>query len=269
VQLDRNTGKSRGFGYVTFATTEAADAAMALNGTKEIDGRTLRLDKSADVGSNREKRAQAFGDVPSAPSKVLFVGNLSWNTVEDTLWDAFSEYGEVSSVRLPTDRESGKPKGYGYIEFSVVDSAQKAFDAMSGQELDGRQIRLDFSQPRDANGAGRGRGAGFDGGRGRGGFGGGRGRGGFDGGRGRGGFDGGRGRGGGRVRRFTLFEILRPDNLFCHRVVVAIAAAAGVEPEAECETAPLLPLKVTRSLSNIVPRFRPYLQFPRHNIFRP
>jgi len=204
VQLDRNTGKSRGFGYVTFATTEAADAAISLNGTKEVDGRTLNLDKSTDVGPNREKRAQAFGDVRGAPSKVLFVGNLSWNTVEDTIWDAFSEYGEVSSVRLPTDRESGRPKGYGYIEFSAVDSAQKALDAMSGKELDGRSIRLDFSQPRDANGIGRGRGAGFGGGRGRGGFdGGGRGRGGFDGGgRGRGGFDGGRGRGGGRVRHF-------------------------------------------------------------------
>ena len=195
VQLDRNTGKSRGFGYVTFATTEAVDAAIALNGTKEVDGRTLNLDKSTDVSPNREKRAQVFGDVRGAPSKVLFVGNLSWSTVEDTIWDAFSEYGEVSSVRLPTDRESGKPKGYGYIEFSAVDSAQKALEAMSGKELDGRPIRLDFSQPRDANGAGRGRGAGF---------GGGRGRGGFDGGRGRGGFDGGRGRGGGRVRHFTL-----------------------------------------------------------------
>ena len=204
VQLDRNTGKSRGFGYVTFATAEAVDAAIALNGTKEVDGRTLNLDKSTDVGPSREKRAQAFGDVRGAPSKVLFVGNLSWNTVEDTIWDAFSEYGEVSSVRLPTDRESGKPKGYGYIEFGAVDSAQKALDAMSGQELDGRLIRLDFSQPRDANGAGRGRGAGFGGGRGRGGFDGGRGRGGFDGGRGRGGFDGGRGRGGGRVRHFTI-----------------------------------------------------------------
>ena len=192
VQLDRNTGKSRGFGYVTFATTEAVDAAISLNGTKEVDGRTLNLDRSTDVGPNREKRAQAFGDVRGAPSKVLFVGNLSWNTVEDTIWDAFSEYGEVSSVRLPTDRESGKPKGYGYIEFSAVDSAQKALDAMSGKELDGRSIRLDFSQPRDANGIGRGRGAGFGGGRGRGGFDGG--------GRGRGGFDGGRGRGGGRVR---------------------------------------------------------------------
>lgn len=205
VQLDRNTGKSRGFGYVTFATTEAVDAAISLNGAKEIDGRTLNLDKSTDVGPNREKRAQAFGDVRSAPSKVLFVGNLSWNTVEDTLWDAFSEYGEVNSVRLPTDRETGKPKGYGYIEFSAVGSAQKAVDAMNGKELDGRPIRLDFSQPRDANSGGRGRGTGF---------GGGRGRGGFDGGRGRGGFDGGRGRGSGRVRYFALFQSLHPDNIF-------------------------------------------------------
>ena len=186
VQLDRNTGKSRGFGYVTFATTEAVDAAIALSGTKEIDGRTLNLDKSTDAGPNREKRAQAFGDVRSAPSKVLFVGNLSWNSTEDTLWDAFSEYGEVSSIRLVTDRETGKPKGYGYIEFGVVDSAKKAINAMNGQELDGRAIRLDFSQPRDANGSGRGRGTGFGGGR------------------GRGGFDGGRGRGSGRVRHFTL-----------------------------------------------------------------
>ena len=194
VQLDRNTGKSRGFGYVTFATTEAVNAAVALSGTKEIDGRTLNLDKSTDNGANKEKRAQVFGDVRSAPSKVLFVGNLSWNTVEDTLWEAFSDYGEVTSVRIPTDRESGRPKGYGYIEFSAADSAQKAIDAMSGKELDGRLIRLDFTQPRDANSPGRGRGTG-------------RGRGGFT------GFDGGRGRGGGRVRHSTSSQIHCLDNL--------------------------------------------------------
>ena len=204
VQLDRNTGKSRGFGYVTFATTEAVEAAVALTGTKEIDGRILNLDKTTENGASREKRAQAFGDVRGAPSKVLFVGNLSWNTVEDTIWDAFSEYGEVASVRIPTDRESGKPKGYGYVEFGAVDSAQNAIDAMNGKELDGRLIRLDFTQPRDANGAGRGRGAGFVGGRG---------RGGFDGGRGRGGFDRGRGRGGSRVRYSISFQILHPDDL--------------------------------------------------------
>ena len=191
MQLDRNTGRPRGFGYVTFATTEAADAAISLSGTMEIDGRTVNLDKSTDNGANKEKRAQAFGDVRSAPSKVLFVGNLSWNTVEDTLWDAFNGYGEVTSVRIPTDRESGKPKGYGYIEFSAVDSAQNAISAMNGEELDGRPIRLDFTQPRDVNGSGRGRGTG----------------------RGRGGFDGGRGRGGGRVRHFTLFQFFPLDNV--------------------------------------------------------
>jgi nucleolin len=214
VQLDRNTGKSRGFGYVTFATTEAVDAAISLSGTKEIDGRTLNLDKSTENGANKEKRAQAFGDVRSAPSKVLFVGNLSWSTVEDTLWDAFSEYGEVTSVRIPTDRESGKPKGYGYIEFGAVESAQKAITAMNGKDLDGRQIRLDFTQPRDTSDAGRGRGrgrGGFDGGRGRGGFDNRRGRGGLEG--GRGGFDGGRGRGGGRVRHFPPFQIMGLYNL--------------------------------------------------------
>lgn len=267
VQLDRNTGKSRGFGYVTFATTEAVDAAVSVSGIKEIDGRTLNLDKSIDVGSNREKRAHAFGDVRSAPSKVLFVGNLSWDTAEDALWDAFSEYGEVNSVRLPTDRETGKPKGYGYIEFSAVGSAQKAIDTMNGKELDGRPIRLDFSQPRDANGGGRGRGAGFGGGRGRGGFDGGRGRGGFDGGRGRGGFDGGRGRGSGRVGCFALPHILRTDNL-CHRVVGAIAVAVEVEEEVECEPAPLLLLKVKKSRSDIVLCLCPRLRFPYHNIFQ-
>lgn len=264
VQLDGVTGKSRGFGYVTFATTEAVEAAISLNGTKEIDGRTLNLDKSADVGPNREKRAQAFGDIRGAPSKVLFVGNLSWNTVEDTLWEIFSEYGEVSSVRVPTDRETGKPKGYGYVEFSVVDSAQKAIEAMNGEELDGRPIRLDFSQPRDANGFGRGRG-GFGGGRGRGGFDGGRGRGGFDGGRGRGGFDGGRGRGSGRVRHFTYYKFSVLITSY-YRAVVVIAVAAEVEAEAGCGPVPLRLLKVEKSCSSIALRLSTYLQLLRHNI---
>jgi len=193
VQLDRNTGRSRGFGYVTFATTEAVEAAIALNGTKEVDGRTLNIDRSTDnKGGNREKRAQAFGDTRSATSNVLFVGNLSWDTTEDNVWEIFKEHGAVDSVRLPTDRETGKPKGYGYVEYSTVESAQAAIEALSGQEINGRNIRLDFSTPRDGNGGGGGRGGFGD----RGGFGG---RGGGRGGRGRGGFGGDRGgRGGGR-----------------------------------------------------------------------
>lgn len=207
VQMDRNTGKSRGFGYVTFATAEAVEKALALTG-KEIDGRPINVDKSIekDQSAVREKRAKAFGDTPSAPSSVLFVGNLSFDASEDMLWEAFSEYGSVKSVRMPTDRESGRPKGFGYVEFEDIESAKKAHEGLVGQEIAGRAIRLDFSQPRDdSNGGGRGGFGGRGGGRGgRGGFGGDRGgRGGFGGDRGgRGGFGG---RGGGRVSTHTLF----------------------------------------------------------------
>lgn len=204
--MDRNTGKSRGFAYVSFSSSEAVEAALKLNG-KEIDGRPVNIDKSIEKDKNtvREKRAQAFGDAPSAPSAVLFVGNLDFHTSEDSVWEKFGEFGEVKSVRLPTDRESGRPKGFGYVEFVDVDTAKKAFEGLAGTEIDGRSIRLDYSQPRDNNGGGRG---GFGGGRG--GFGGDRGGfgGGFGGDRGRGGRGG---RGGGRVSAIVFIYIRSSD----------------------------------------------------------
>ncbi|KAF9242960.1 hypothetical protein BU15DRAFT_43362, partial [Melanogaster broomeanus] len=197
VQMDRNTGRSRGFGYVHFKSADAIEKALAMNG-KEIDGRAVNIDKSnpPDKKASSEKRAQAFGDTSSPPSSVLFVGNLSFGVNEDTLWETFGEHGDIKSVRVPTDRESGKPKGFAYVEFSDMVAAQKAYEALQGLELDGRSLRLDFSQPRDAAG-GRG-----------GGFGGDRGRGGSRGGRGgdRGGRGGGRGRGGPRSGGITQFE---------------------------------------------------------------
>lgn len=164
VQMDRNTGKSRGFGYVEFATTEAVEAALLLNG-KEIDGRPVNIDKSEqkDKGAVREKRAEKFGDSASEPSAVLFVGNLSWDCTEDQVWEVFGEHGDVKSVRLPTDRETGRPKGFGYVEFTDIETAKKAFEGLSGTEVAGRPIRLDYSQPRDNSGGDRG---GFRGGRG-------------------------------------------------------------------------------------------------------
>ena len=218
VQTDRDTGKSRGFGYVRFKTAGAVEKALAMNGT-EIDGRAVNIDRSSqqDRTQIREKRAKAFGDEVSPPSSVLFVGNLSFSTTEDTVWEFFNEYG-VKTVRLPTDRDTGRPKGYGYVEFEDLEGAKKAFEASTSAEIDGRNVRLDYSQPRDSNnfggrGGGRGgRGGGDRGGRGgydrggRGGYDRG-GRGGYDRG-GRGGYDrGGRGggdrggRGGGRGGR--------------------------------------------------------------------
>lgn len=180
VQMDRATGRSRGFGYVEFTTAASALAAVAETG-KEIDGRGVKIDLSLPRAPNPEKRAKAFGDAASPPSLVLFVGNVSFDATEDAIWEAFGDHGEILSVRVPTDRDTQRPKGFAYVEFSSQDSATKAYEAMQGSELAGRALRLDYSQPRDNSGGGGG---------GRGGFGG-RGRGGDD--RGRGGFRGGRG----------------------------------------------------------------------------
>jgi nucleolin len=153
VQMDRNTGRSRGFGHVHFKTADAVEKALALNG-KEIDGRAVNINKAnpPDKKSSFEKRAQTFGDSPSPPSAVLFVGNLSFGVDEDTLWEVFGEQGDVKSVRIPTDRDTGKPKGFAYVEFSEIGAAKKAHGALQAFELDGRSIRLDYSQPRDSPG---------------------------------------------------------------------------------------------------------------------
>ncbi|KAF9518377.1 hypothetical protein BS47DRAFT_1375325 [Hydnum rufescens UP504] len=186
VPTDRNTGRARGIGYVEFAERASALAAVAETG-KEIMGREVRIDLSGPRVPSPEKRAKAFNDEASPPSAVLFIGNLDFNCTEDGVWEAFGDFGEIVSVRLPTDRETQRPKGFGYVEFADQATAVKAFEGMQGQELLGRALRLDYSQPRDSQGGSRGGGRGFGGDRG--GRGGGRGGFGDRGGRGgRGGF---------------------------------------------------------------------------------
>jgi nucleolin len=205
VQMDRNTGRSRGFAYVEFADLTSVEKALQLSG-KEIDNRPVNVDRCTNnkafggQGNANEARRAAYGDKTNPLSSVLFVGNLSWDASEDSLWDLFAEYGDVKSVRVPTDRESGKVKGFGYVEFFDIESAKKAFQDAQGKEILGRNLRLDYSQPRgeDGNSRGgpRGGGHGFGRGGGRGGFEHGGGRGGFERGGGRGGFERGGGRGG-------------------------------------------------------------------------
>ncbi|KAJ5918401.1 hypothetical protein N7454_010776 [Penicillium verhagenii] len=207
VVTDRESGRSRGFGYAEFVNV--ADAVKAFEAKKgvEMDGRTINLDyatarQNNQGGDRAQARANTYGDQTSPASDTLFVGNLPFSATEDALRDVFGEQGNIMGIRLPTDPESGRPKGFGYVQFGSVEEAQNAHTQLAGTEIDGRPLRLDFSTPRPAGGdrggfGGRGGGGGGFGGRGGGGRGGGRGRGGF-GGRGggdRGGF-GGRGGGG-------------------------------------------------------------------------
>jgi cold-inducible RNA-binding protein len=115
----------------------------------------------------------------------LYVGNLSFSTSEDRLRELFSQHGEVASATLVMDRETGRPRGFGFVEFVNAESAKAAITALHGQNVDGRDLTVNEAKPREAGGGG-----------GRGGFGGGGGRSGGGGG-GRGGFGGGGGRSGG------------------------------------------------------------------------
>ena len=121
---------------------------------------------------------------------TIYVGNLSFQAEQEDLLDLFGQYGEVKQCSLPLDRETGRKRGFAFVEMSNDADEQKAIDDLQDVEWMGRMIRVNKATPREGGGAGGG------GGGGRGGYGGGGGRGGYGGGDGGGG-GGGAGRGGG------------------------------------------------------------------------
>jgi RNA recognition motif-containing protein len=79
----------------------------------------------------------------------LYVGNLSYQTQEADLRDKFSEYGEVISANIVTDRDTGRSRGFGFVEMGSDEEAQKAIQGLDGQELDGRNLKVNESRPRE------------------------------------------------------------------------------------------------------------------------
>jgi cold-inducible RNA-binding protein len=92
----------------------------------------------------------------------LFVGNLSFNTTENDLQDAFAAHGVVTEANLMTDRTTGRPRGFAFVTMGSPEQAQKAIDAMNGATLDGRNLTVNEARPKEE------RGGGFRGGRDRG-----------------------------------------------------------------------------------------------------
>src|SRR6202789_1678547 len=93
-------------------------------------------------------------------SSKLFVGNLSFNTTENALQDAFAAHGTVTETNLMMDRMTNRPRGFGFVTMSTAEEAEKAIAAMNGAQLDGRALTVNIARPREERPAGGGGGGG-------------------------------------------------------------------------------------------------------------
>jgi len=93
-------------------------------------------------------------------SSKLFVGNLSFNTTENDLQDAFAAHGTVVETNLMMDRTTGRPRGFGFVTMGSAEEAQKAIEALNGKDLDGRALTVNVAKPREERPGGGGGGGG-------------------------------------------------------------------------------------------------------------
>jgi RNA recognition motif-containing protein len=91
-------------------------------------------------------------------STKLYVGNLSFNTTEQSLTELFGAVGTVNSASIIEDRETGRSRGFGFVEMSSQAEGEQAIATLDGKEIDGRNLKVNEAKPRDNNGGGGGRG---------------------------------------------------------------------------------------------------------------
>ncbi len=106
-------------------------------------------------------------------STKLYVGNLSFNTSNEDLQELFGQAGTVETVNIVEDRDTGRSRGFGFVEMSSKEEGQAAIEQLNGKEIDGRSLTVNEARPREERGGGGGGGNRGGGGGGRGGYGGG------------------------------------------------------------------------------------------------
>ena len=137
VMTDKETGNSRGFGFVTYSGKASADVAIKELHKFELNGRKITVNNADDKSSSKKDRK------PSG--KKIFVGGLDWNVNEKQLKELFSKHCKVIDVSIPLNRDTGKSRGFGFVTASE-DSANKAIKALDGFELNGRKIGVRESE---------------------------------------------------------------------------------------------------------------------------
>ncbi|KAI4341938.1 hypothetical protein MLD38_026607 [Melastoma candidum] len=144
VIYDKETGRSRGFGFVTMSSVEEVEAAAQQFNGYELDGRALRVN-SGPAPRRRDAPLPRMGNgsrgSSSNSSNRVFVGNLSWSVDDMALETLFSEQGKVLEAKVVYDRENGRSRGFGFVSYGSAEEVSSAIESLDGMDLDGRSIR--------------------------------------------------------------------------------------------------------------------------------
>ncbi|KAH9620949.1 hypothetical protein KSS87_010698 [Heliosperma pusillum] len=138
VLYNRDTGRSRGFAFVTMSNVEDCNAIIENLDGSEYGGRYLRV----NFADKPRKREPLF---PETEHK-LFIGNLSWSVTSDSLYQAFRAYGNIVGARVLYDGESGKSRGYGFVCYATRSEMESALASLNGMELEGRALRVSMAE---------------------------------------------------------------------------------------------------------------------------
>ncbi|KAG8136329.1 hypothetical protein E2320_009285 [Naja naja] len=139
VRLVSKDGNSKGIAYIEFKSEADAEKALEKQGM-EIDGRPIVLDYVGEK-SQQDSRKPGKGAPSGGESKTLVVNNLSYDATEESLQEVFEK---ASAIRIPQNNQ-GRPKGYAFVDFATAEDAKEAMNSCNNTEIEGRTIRLEFS----------------------------------------------------------------------------------------------------------------------------
>ncbi|KAF9203155.1 hypothetical protein BGZ49_006726 [Haplosporangium sp. Z 27] len=149
VMKESISGRSRGFGYVTFSSDGEAEAAISGLNNQDLDGRKISISHApANSGSQGGYNASQGSGYDWGSQAKVFVGGLSWGTTDDSLREGFGIHGEVTDAIVVKDRETGRSRGFGFVTFADADSAEEAIKRLNNQDFEGRQIKVDRASER-------------------------------------------------------------------------------------------------------------------------
>ncbi|XP_057472470.1 LOW QUALITY PROTEIN: uncharacterized protein LOC130761041 [Actinidia eriantha] len=142
IMMDKITGRSRGFGFVTFADPAVAD--KVLEEEHVIDGRAVEVKRTVPREKMQEQGVQK--------TRKIFVGGVPTSLTEDELKEYFSSYGSVAEYQIMIDRDTGRSRGFGFVTFENEDTVERIFSDGRTHELGGKQVEIKKAVPKRAGG---------------------------------------------------------------------------------------------------------------------